>query len=142
MCRAAPAWSCSSRNSRSGTEFLLGPRSQCRGSPQVTPSRCGAVWRRVLKAGSSPEAPPSARLLRSSHSPAQKRLLLGAPACLAADPQRHHRQQTPSHWKAPPRRSPLRPETIEPGPAGEAEDGCVDSPARGPAVAAENAIGR
>lgn len=50
--------------------------------------------------------------------------------------------KTPSHWNAPPRLSPPRPETCEPGAAEEGEDGRVDSPACGPAAAAENVPGR
>lgn len=62
------SYSCAEHLCKSRRELAADSRSQCKESPQVTPSLYGAVLRKVLKAGSGPDAPPSLRLLRSSHS--------------------------------------------------------------------------
>lgn len=62
------SYSCAVHLCKSRWELAADSRSQCKESPQVTPSLYGAVLRKVLKAGSGPDAPPSVRLLRSSHS--------------------------------------------------------------------------
>lgn len=128
-----------SSHSPSCTALLLGPRSPAEALLWSLLLSVGPSPGRFKKAGPGPDAPPSVRLLRSSRSHAQK---LGPPTCLAADPQTHHRQQTPSHWKALPRLSPIRPDTCEPGAAEQAEDGRVDSPGGGPAAAVESGPGR